>query len=64
MNRLLCLFLTHLFAAVDWQLESEVDVAVKLLDGDRPLPYGVERVYRNTCLRCGDLVFRRVRTLE
>jgi hypothetical protein len=64
MNRLLCLFLTHLFAAADWQLESEVDVAVKLLDGDRPLPYGVERVYRNTCLRCGDLVFRRVRTLE
>lgn len=64
MTRLVCLFLGHLFNATEWVLTSAVDLYVDYSDGVGDRPHGKERVYKNTCLRCGDLVFRRVRSME
>lgn len=64
MIQLACLFLGHLFNAAEWALMSEVKRYVDYSDGEGKRPQGTERVYKNTCLRCGDLMFRRVRSME
>ena len=64
MTRLACLFLGHLFNAAEWEVESKTNVGVRPLGVTYYVPQGVECVYKNTCLRCGDLVFRRVKSLE
>ena len=53
MTRLACLFLGHLFNAAEWEVENFAD---------QPVP--TQRLYKNACLRCGDLVFRRIRSIH
>jgi hypothetical protein len=65
------LFHHHRFDAAKWEKISELAVIytpVDLRSGrfsmNDTLPRGDEIVYRNTCLDCGDLIFRRVRTMS
>ncbi len=62
------MFHLHKFDPDMWKQISSIPVARSvILRGVRTgeqLPMGNERVFSNTCLKCGDLVFRRVVEVE
>jgi hypothetical protein len=62
------LFHRHKFDPLKWELLSTVSVSVTTFIcgvkvGD-VLASGDELTYKNVCLKCGDLVFRTVRTMQ
>jgi hypothetical protein len=63
----MCWFHRHRFDAEKWEKISAVDIAARATAGGVVVGewYGAGSVvtYKNTCTVCGDLVFRRVRTV-
>ena len=62
------LFHCHKFDPEKWKLISKVGVMKRIFTKgtlqSQDLAQAKEHVYRNTCLDCGDLIFRRVREME
>jgi hypothetical protein len=54
----------HRFYAEQWKLVSATRVGAHYLFDSEISDIGVQRVYSNTCIVCGDLVFRRVKEIE
>ncbi len=62
------LFHRHKFDSEKWELISRTAISKSLFTKDGKLvvelPKGDQLVYKNTCLDCGDLVFRRVKEMS
>jgi len=57
-------FHRHRFDGSRWQLVSSVEVVAKAPWEFQVRDLGKQRVFSNTCLDCGDLVFRRTQEVE
>lgn len=64
---MICIF-GHKFDPEKWKEISCVPIrAVSDYDGEplkQPRSLGMQRVFSNTCTKCGDLIFRRVTEIE
>lgn len=62
------IFHHHKFDPEKWKLISQEPVAKQLISMGVPMgpdiQMGLQRVYGNACLECGDLIFRRVTEIE
>ena len=57
------LFHAHRYDPSRWQVVATTEVAVRRCDG-KVDKAGAELVYKNTCVECGDLAFRCVRSID
>jgi hypothetical protein len=62
------IFHRHKFDPEKWEIVSGTPLAKQLISMGVPvgpvIQMGLQRVYKNSCLDCGDLVFRRTTEIE
>lgn len=55
------LFHRHKFDPAKWSLLATGNTFLTVLETGEKIPRGIKLIYSNTCVECGDLVFRKMK---